>query len=62
MADTSVKDEARRIVDQLPDDATWSDLAHLVAMHERLARARRDSAAGLGITSEELLKRIGRAR
>ncbi|MGB4864216.1 MAG: hypothetical protein WBO97_17300 [Tepidiformaceae bacterium] len=62
MAEASVKDEARRIVEQLSDDATWSDLAHLVAMHERLARARRDSAAGLGITSEELLKRIGRAR
>jgi hypothetical protein len=28
-------------------------------MHERLARARRDSAAGLGITLEELEKEHG---
>ena len=59
MSGSTVKEEARRIVDQLPEDATWSDLAHLVAMHERLARARRDSAAGLGITSDELRKRLG---
>lgn len=58
MAETSIKEEARRLIEQLPDDATWSDLAHVVAMHERLARARRDSAAGRGISSEELLKRI----
>ena len=58
MAETSIKEEARRLIEQLPDDATWSDLAHVIAMHERLARARRDSAAGRGISSEELLKRI----
>ena len=60
MAEISVKEEARRLIEQLPDDASWADLAHLVAMHERLARARRDSAAGRGISSEELLNRIER--
>jgi hypothetical protein len=59
MADSTVKDEARRIVEQLPEDATWSDLAHLVAMHERLARARRDSAAGLSVPLEEVEKEFG---
>lgn len=58
MTETSVKEEARRLIEQLPDDATWADLAHVVAMHERLARARRDSAAGRGMSSEELLSRI----
>lgn len=60
MAETSVKEEARRLIEQLPDDATWADLAHVVAMHERLARARRDSAAGRGMSSEGLLNRIDR--
>jgi hypothetical protein len=60
MAETSVKEEARRLIEQLPDDASWADLAHVVAMHERLARARRDSAAGRGMSSEELLNRIKR--
>ncbi|MBE0611320.1 MAG: hypothetical protein IH609_18200 [Dehalococcoidia bacterium] len=60
MGDTSVKEEARRLIEQLPDDASWADLAHVVAMRERLARARRDSAAGRGTSSEELLNRIER--
>jgi len=60
MAETSVKAEARRLIEQLPDDATWADLAQVVALHVRLARARRDSAAGPGISSEELLNRIER--
>jgi hypothetical protein len=59
MSETTVKEEARRIVDLLPEDATWADLADIIAMHERLARARRDSAAGLGITLEELEKEHG---
>ena len=59
MAETTVKEEARRIVERLPEDATWADLAHIVAMHERLARARRDSAAGLGVSLEELAREHG---
>jgi len=59
MQQTSVKEEARQIVERLPEDATWEDLAHLVAMHERLARARRDSAAGLGISVDEARKQFG---
>lgn len=60
MVEISVKEEARRLIEQLPDDASWADLAHVVAMHGRLARARRDSAAGRGMRSEELLNRIER--
>lgn len=59
MADTSVKETVRKLAESLPDDATWEDVAHLVRMHERLARARRDSAAGLGISSDELRERLG---
>jgi len=58
MADGSVKEEIRKAIERLPDDATWADVAQLVAMHERLARARQDSAAGLGITSAELRRRL----
>jgi len=43
MAKPSIKDEAREFVERLPDDATWADLAEVIAMHEILARARRES-------------------
>ena len=59
MAETSVKEEARRIIERLPDDATWADLAHLVYMHERLAQARRDRAAGKLIPLEEVEREFG---
>jgi len=59
MADANVKEEARKIVERLPEDATWEDVAHLVFMHQRLAQARKDSAAGLGIPLEEIEKEFG---
>ena len=59
MAERSVKEEVRKIADQLPSDATWEDVAHLVWMHQRLAQARRDSAAGLGVPLEEVEKEFG---
>jgi hypothetical protein len=62
MTESSVKDEIRQAIERLPDDATWADVAQLVAMHERLARARQDSAAGLGITSGDLRRRLGITR
>ena len=42
----TVKDEVRRLVDRLPEDATWADAADLVLLHERLAHGRKDSAEG----------------
>jgi hypothetical protein len=59
MREGSVKQEMLKAIERLPDDATLDDVAHLVRMHERLARARRDSAAGLGITSDQLRERLG---
>ena len=46
MADVSVKEEARQLVEGLPEDATWADLANVVAMRARLAQARRERAEG----------------
>lgn len=30
MPTTTVRDEARRLVDQLPDDTTWDDLLYQI--------------------------------
>jgi hypothetical protein len=48
-----------RAIERLPEDATLEDVAHLVKMHERLARARRDSAAGRVFTTEQMRERFG---
>ena len=59
MAGTSVKEQMLRAIERLPEDATLDDVAHVLKMHELLARGRADSAAGLGITTEEARKRFG---
>jgi hypothetical protein len=33
---TPIKEEARRLVDELPENATWSDFARLVIERQRL--------------------------
>jgi hypothetical protein len=62
VAEGNVKQEILKAIERLPDDATMEDVAHLVRMHERLARARRDSAAGLGITTDQLRAELGLQR
>lgn len=62
MAEASVKELMLKAIERLPDDATLEDVAHLVRMHERLARARRESAAGLGVTVDEARRRFGIVR
>ncbi len=59
MATTSIKEAARQIVERLPEDATWADLAHLVAMHELLAQLRRDRAEGRLIPLEDIEREFG---
>ena len=59
MAQPSIKDEARELVERLPDDATWADLADIIAMHEVLARARRERAEGKFFTLEEVEEEFG---
>jgi hypothetical protein len=53
-----VKEEIRKAIERLPEDATWVGVAPPVAIHERLARAGQDSADSLGITSAELRRRF----
>ncbi|MBK6317581.1 MAG: hypothetical protein IPH65_02270 [Dehalococcoidia bacterium] len=59
MADVSVKEEARQLVEGLPEDATWADLANVVAMRARLAQARRERAEGRMIPLEAIEKEFG---
>ena len=59
MAETSVKQELLKAIGRLPDDATLDDVAHLLKMHELLARGRADSAAGRVMSSDEMRERYG---
>lgn len=41
-----VKQEARRIVDALPDDATWDDLMYEIYVRQAIEAGMRDSDEG----------------
>jgi hypothetical protein len=62
MADTTVKQEIHKLLEQLPDDATWQDAADLITIHERLARGRKESAAGEKVSLEEVEQEFGLTR
>jgi predicted transcriptional regulator len=56
---TSVRDEARRLVDQLPDDATWDDLLYQVYVRQSVDAGLADVQAGRVIPVEEVRRRLG---
>lgn len=58
---TGIKSEARRLVDGLPDNATWDDLAYGVYLRQSIEAGRRDIAAGRFVKHEEVVERV-RAR
>jgi hypothetical protein len=56
MQPTTVKDEARRLVDQLPETSTWDDLMHEIYVRQALESGLADSDAGRTRSVEEVRK------
>ncbi|MEI9812770.1 MAG: hypothetical protein WDO18_08895 [Acidobacteriota bacterium] len=42
----TTKDEVRKLLDALPDDATWEDVQHSLYVRERVERGRREADHG----------------
>ena len=56
---TPIKEEARRLVDELPENATWSDFARLVIERQRVEEGIADLNAGITWTSDEIREKLG---
>jgi hypothetical protein len=56
---TPIKEEARRLVEELPEDATWSDFARLVLERQRVEEGIADLDAGITWTSDEIRNKLG---
>jgi len=59
METTSIKEEARRLVDQLPDDSTWDDLVHEIYVRQSIEKGLADSKAGRTTSVEEVPAKFG---
>ena len=42
----NIKEEARRLVDSLPDDSTWEDLMYEIYVREAVEKGLADAEAG----------------
>jgi predicted transcriptional regulator len=51
---TLVKEEAQRLLQTLPDDATWDDVQYAILFRQSIARGMADSEAGRGKSAEEV--------
>ena len=58
----SIKAEARRLVDQLPDQASWDDLLYGIYVRQSIERGLADAEAGQLIPHEEVLARVLRSK
>ncbi len=54
MQPTTVKEEARRLVDQLPETSTWDDLMHEIYVRQAIESGLADSKAGRTRSVEEV--------
>jgi predicted transcriptional regulator len=62
MADNpNIKPDARRLVDSLPETATWDDLAYEVYVRQSIEAGLRDAGAGRTVDHDEAMARV-RAR
>jgi hypothetical protein len=59
MPATSIRDEARRLVEQLPDDATWDDLLYQIYVRQSVEAGLADLRAGRVVSSEDVRRRLG---
>jgi hypothetical protein len=59
MEAVNVKDEARRLIERLPDDVTWDDLMHEIYVRQAIEAGLEDSRESRVTDSAEVRKRLG---
>jgi hypothetical protein len=55
---THVKEQAQRLLEQLPDDATWEDLQYAIYVHQAVEAGQADIEAGRVYTAEEVRQKF----
>ena len=55
----NIKDEAKRLIDELPDNSTWEDLMYRIYVRKAVEAGLQDSREGRIISHAEVRKRFG---
>ena len=56
---TQLKEEARKLIDALPEDATWEDFTRLVFERQMIEEGIADLEGGRTWTSEQIREKLG---
>ncbi len=59
MGEINIKDEAHRLVDQLPKDSTWDDLMHEIYIRQAIESGLADSKEGRTTDVRDVRKKYG---
>lgn len=59
MASVSVKETARKLVEQLPDEASWDDLMYEIYVVQKIEEGIRAADEGRVLTHAEVRQRFG---
>jgi predicted transcriptional regulator len=59
MSASGVKDEAQKLVDQLPEDATWDDVLYQIYVRQTIDAGLADCNAGRLVPLDEVRRRLG---
>jgi hypothetical protein len=56
---TGIKEEAKRLLEKLPDDLTWDDLMHEIYVRQSIEAGLADSEAGKVVEVSDVRKQFG---
>ena len=59
MAEAMPKEEAHKLIDQMPPNATWEDLMHEIYVRKAIEKGMADSKAGRTTPVEDVRKKYG---
>ena len=57
---STVKDEVRKLLDQLPDDVSFEDIQYHIYVRQKLEQGLTDLQEGRVLTQEDLERRMSR--
>jgi predicted transcriptional regulator len=59
---TRIKDDAHKLIESLPDDATWEDLTRLMLEQQLIEEGIADIEAGRIWTSDQIREKLGMSK
>jgi len=59
MSATNIKEEAKRLLEKLPDSLTWDDLMHEIYVRQSIEAGLADSQAGRVVEVSDIRKQFG---